>query len=815
MHRSESWEPTLPASWAAHLGLVEVPMFGAHRASDQLSNHTVLLDGLASSFALTVDKERMWTSDDQPLSWAWSSDLRYWLVVDTNERSITLRRWDTNEVRRFMLPTLGQARDILSYLQAAQSPQSPDVILHLLRVFRDLRHSLALTDAIEAIRAFHLLVMAVPAARRQAGTAHVKRFEDIFRLLSDNGVDPGYGLEGSTRTKEIGFLLDRLVEPHPASGRVLDIELLFRHAAGRLYQEAHIQFERDPQLTLFGPVARPAQGVSGRRDVRFTPTNLARFLVQETLRNVDLDKDRITILDPACGSGVFLLEALKELEARSFAGRVELQGIDLSPVACEMAERCLSEAKRRGGLSRSLSCRISAKDALTADWGVPDIVLMNPPFISWETMAVDEREHVRTTLGSMMGQRPDTAMAFIWKAAQALAGEGVLGTVLPSPLLETVSGTRWRANLRDSGDFSIIGRFRGYRFFKWSFVEPSFLVWRRLSQVVTPSSSPAILIADDGAEDEAIRGFRVSRHGEMEHYKAPSWEWYKTSTDYLLSDNWLPHSSRVYRTMDVLRNKGLPSVKDLFKIHQGIRTGWNPAFLVTPAGFKALPEREQRWFKPVAGQRAIRAGRLSKQAYLFWPYDDSMAPAISEERELSSLLPIFFERNLLPHKGRLENRKEARQWWLLTRPRGTWQLMPKLVTTYFGGKGSFAFDAAGDFVVLQGHAWLWASPNADTTQGEVVSQEDFVATELPWAYLCLLNSEAFGDILGVFCPRVQGGQFDLSNRFVGRAFLPDLRDIPSDLLREAGKVGRQMAAGTLLSTDESLAESLAKRIIGS
>ena len=80
-------------------------------------------------------------------------------------------------------------------------------------------------------------------------------------------------------------------------------------------------------------------------------------------------------------------------------------------------------------------------------------------------------------------------------------------------------------------------------------------------------------------------------------------------------------------------------------------------------------------------------------------------------------LPDYYTRFLKPVRPYLvsrpavQNRRTAKgeaPWWELNRPRKEFERgqYPKIVSAYFGQRGSFAFDEIGKFVVVQGHAWL-------------------------------------------------------------------------------------------------------------
>jgi hypothetical protein len=173
---------------------------------------------------------------------------------------------------------------------------------------------------------------------------------------------------------------------------------------------------------------------------------------------------------------------------------------------------------------------------------------------------------------------------------------------------------------------------------------------------------------------------------------------------------------------------------------------------------------------------SIRGGRLSADWYVFYPYG---ANTLDSENEVRRSVPTFFRERLRPQKNALLARRRIQEdrWWKLSEHRA-WQRkpIPKIVSTYFGETGSFAWDGAGAFVVVQGYGWL-PILRGDTGLGRTV-----------WlAYLALLNSDVFSSLLAAHSNHVGGGQWNLSKRFVEKIPLPDLIppfDRSADLLRD-------------------------------
>ena len=100
--------------------------------------------------------------------------------------------------------------------------------------------------------------------------------------------------------------------------------------------------------------------------------------------------------------------------------------------------------------------------------------------------------------------------------------------------------------------------------------------------------------------------------------------------------------------------------------------------------------------------------------------------------------------------------------------------------------------------MLQGYAWLWRRQVDEKRELEEQGADEidptigFYESNLPRAYLALLNSKVFESLLFHFCSRVQGGQFNLSTKFVRNIPLPDLTDdnsVSADDVRELEQIG--------------------------
>jgi len=117
------------------------------------------------------------------------------------------------------------------------------------------------------------------------------------------------------------------------------------------------------------------------------------------------------------------------------------------------------------------------------------------------------------------------------------------------------------------------------------------------------------------------------------------------------------------------------------------------------------------------------------------------------------------------------------KWWELHRPRGWQQVrVPKLVSVQYGDIGAFGWDAKGDFVAVGGYAWL-PRPRLKITGRFPI--------KVALAYLALLNSPVFFELVASNSRKVRGGQWDLGNKYLERVPLPNLFSATSSPIAES------------------------------
>ena len=200
-------------------------------------------------------------------------------------------------------------------------------------------------------------------------------------------------------------------------------------------------------------------GVSRRKaqGAHYTPPALVDHLVAEALVGFRRSTTPVRIVDPACGSGNFLVAVARRLAARRGADMAQIlehsiHGIDIDAAALALAREALrallpasTTARRRAAVARALDAHLVHGDALSERaWrGLGserfDLVLGNPPFLgqlkrgtaSTRTRA---RRVSRTTAGAVK-RYADTSAAFLLRGLEVLGPAGRLGFVMPLSFL--------------------------------------------------------------------------------------------------------------------------------------------------------------------------------------------------------------------------------------------------------------------------------------------------------------------------------------------------------------------------------------------
>ena len=695
---------------------------------------------------------------------SWSTNTKNYLFIDTDFVEVT--NWYDNKIEKISNNKIEfNLNQFYKYLSSKSFRSQNDVVPFILDIFRQLRNiTFEKQDSSEAINLlFHLLVSleddltTIDTSKWNISDAiYPDRFEYFVDLINQ-GV--------------------RNIKPN--------LDLILRHTAGLLFQEAHrevIYF--NPQRDLFGGVSSKLETrADAYSSIHYTPQYIARTIVENILKSIDLSKTELTILDPSCGSSEFLVEILKQLKNKNYNGQIKIKGFDTSDSAIKTSNFLLTYENRKLWNDKLEIEITKVNDSLTQNWGKNDIILMNPPFISWELLKNKEnRDTVLDILNSVIKKsRPNQASAFFYKATQSLNLSGIIGCVLPTSIFNSEIYTELRNKLDNELSFKLLAKLGNYVFEDALTDVSLFIASFNKSELL-----PKLIWTknEKGIVQDTLREFRKMNANNEHSINNKNFSIYTPTYFPALKDSWKINSmdeNDFIKELTIFQKAGkLVKISDVFNINQGALLGVKNVFKISPEMYSDLKEFEQKNFRPVLTNSSIKSGKISILEYVWFPYDVN-GPIFSDESSLKDI--EFYNNILLPNKPILEKRSGIAQWWLLTRPRN-WQFtrLPRLFSNRFGNSNSFAFDKSGNCIIEEGNAFI--------PKKEILISDYYF-------YLSCFSSNIFDRLLSIYSKPIMSG-FDLGKIQIKNIPIPN---ITNNNLREDGaylklvELGRELERG--------------------
>jgi adenine-specific DNA-methyltransferase len=726
---------SLSHEWAAALGLASRPLF-----KDDVAR-AVLRDGVWGSFLMAEQAD----VDAKALDWTWSAYARHHVQIDASTVRVLNVAAPTRDAESFTVTSVQKNLEkFYVFLREHAKRVSRNVVDHVSNLLHAHMGELAKQN-IPSEDAFLMFLGLLRQLSRENQTA------------TGNDLDTNYFAEPdrvSDLLRQNQTYITRFRQELAFSrmaGRTFHSDIAIRHASGTLFQAAHHVITSEPQGALLG-LSR-ARGVQNRAlpGIHYTPTSLARALVTTALRDLPL-RAEISILDPTCGSGIFLTEALFELQRRGFTGNARLIGIDISQTAIIAARFNLAYAQQE--MPFNIVTNFICGDALieVPKLGHIDCALMNPPFVPWESLSQAERESLRIYLTEGYSRRPDLAMMFVGKTFAQLAPNGRLACVLPVGVMGGGSAKEWRESLANNR-ILFDGVLSDHQLFEEATVSVGALVLEK-NQVLDDNYT-TVLWSDNqpSSSDDALRYLkRATELNLAESRITDRWGVFSIRQHVLSArGNWRPPTGRLTTILERLTEWYPDTLADNFAIRLGIRTGNRSAFVVSRAFVDTLSSREKEFVRPIAEGSNIEGGQIHEADWLI------MLPSDLSERSLQQRAPILLK-HLSTYRQTLEKRSSVPKnaWWTLSRMRTLHESSePRLVSKAFFRKEGFAIDFNGRYAVVTGYAWQvrWSRHRiAGDTDNRV---------RLLKVFLNVLDSDIFFLLCREYSTVVSGGQVDL------------------------------------------------------
>lgn len=727
--------------WKKNFGLLPIHL----SLAENDRNNYILLNGGHGDFCFSNNFQDL--SAEEYFSKAWSSNTKNFVALKDDK--VHLFNWKLNEIDEIDKNLVTSNFDkFYKYLLKNSFSSNSDVVPFLIDIFKQFRHHTG--ESQNASEALSILF-------------------NLLANLEDDVIDTDkWGLNTVHKPINYDMHLDRLKNGIGRSKPILD--LILRHSSGILFQEAQkeaIFFKS--QLNLFGDFDNDYITKKNLyTSVHYTPPFLSRSIVENVLNKLNLEnKTELKIIDPACGSGEFLIEVLKQLKELNYVGKVYITGWDSSESAIYTSNFLLQYEKRTIWNDNLVFTLRHVYDSLLEVWSNDyDLILMNPPFISWEQMNQSAREATNSVfeiadLGKLT--RPNLASAFFYKAINSLNPNGVIGCVIPSSLLTLDSYKKLRDVSREIITIDLIGKLGNF-IFDDALTDVSIIIGHKPKE----DSNPFMLWVknEKGKVHEALRDLRKMQTEEQQTVDEKYYSIYKPLEFPITKENWkvisINENKMIKSFRALIASEKLVTLSKLFTVKQGIRTGSNNIFKLTDDKFKQLPDTEKNYFRHTIDNSSIEKGIIYDNLYVWYPYDKNGLIILSEE-ELSKKVPVYYSM-LLEEKQKLQSRTSisSEKWWALSRHRA-WQIekTKKIISTEFGSSKSFAVDIEGKYNIERGYAWI---------PKKSFSNDDY------YFYLAVFSSSFFDKLLSIYSKQLAGANnyYDLGNKYTKDIPIPNI-----------------------------------------
>ena len=249
------------------------------------------------------------------------------------------------------------------------------------------------TEAYMTLRAEILVDAALNLARdngpSSSSTIRLRDLVDEAAAEDDRSILAESGLRSA-----ISVLPDEIVEAEMASA----IATARDYLGGSIFDALQIDHQE--------LVPKELRHMTG---VYYTPQPLADYVLSRTGYSYTASRlEQLRVMDPSCGSGVFLVAAAEQLRRSVETGQItrvqalkalsqNLVGFDVDPLAIVQARANVRLAAIAiGDVSDSVRSAnaIVLRDSLEYDSSIPraDIVVGNPPWVNWEYLPPDYRD---------------------------------------------------------------------------------------------------------------------------------------------------------------------------------------------------------------------------------------------------------------------------------------------------------------------------------------------------------------------------------------------------------------------------------------
>lgn len=448
----------------------------------------------------------------------------------------------------------------------------------------------------------------------------------------------------------------------------------------------------------------------GKNGVIFTPEYIANYILEQTISSPCPQSCRL--IDPACGSGSFLLPAaihlhrvlkipMKEILSK------HLYGIDISADQTRRTQLLLTLlALQVDKSAEGLQFHLATADSLDCNWpqlfGCNDFdyIVGNPPYINTHTIPKEESERLKRSFRTTRRGTFNLFYAFIEQSLHFLSEQGSIGFIVPNNYLSISSAQELRKLLGERRAVSKVIDFGENLVFEPVHTYSSLLFLNKqenrtvsYAKLKKSSDIPAVLSSTVPYQTDAM------------HLHPTGWKF--------LSKTEQENIQKIEQAGDSIQKQiriGIATLRD----HVYFLDGYDSA-----AGYYYKQRGRTRYYmepdvvKPINKISEITdaASLVKVRQHILFPYSGDNDPKtpyrILGEEELAARYPLCYQ-YLLDCRPVLAARDKGKPnpvaWYAYGRSQGLNCRVPKLLLPMFSRRPKFLMEADGEILFCNGYA---------------------------------------------------------------------------------------------------------------
>lgn len=405
--------------------------------------------------------------------------------------------------------------------------------------------------------------------------------------------------------------------------------------------------------------------------VVYTPKWIAELILDQIGYKNSVSSKRI--IDPACGEGAFLGEAVErfildaknnKLNEQDIRNGLEnnIFGFDIDSVAIGRCIKMLDEIAQKFDF-KNIKWQILEIDSLDKSFvnkyfNTFDFVVGNPPYVRIQHLGNERREKIQNDWYLCRKGSTDIFITFFEIGYYLLNKNGKLGYITPNTYLKTKAGEDLR------------------NFIKFNKILKTIIDFEHNQLFDNATTYSAITILDKNHKKNTFSLFK----GDMENVNFID----EVSIEDLDSDNWILTSNKILNKIKTIEKRGVPLNK-IAKIHVGITTLADNFYIFKGPKFDGdyaeITLKDNRVFqieknilKPIIKASILKNPNEKQERYVIFPYRKiNNKNVILPENELKNKFPLTYK-YFLAIKKNLDERDRGKintvAWYAFGRSQG-------------------------------------------------------------------------------------------------------------------------------------------------